>query len=408
MTASASKPLLWFTLVLILILALSAMVALTEYTLRTLHPGKALMFDSDPVTIARFKKNLDRTSYGSKSVHVTTNSFSFRDSENFDPAKADIIIFGDSNIASLSLEFKDTIGEQLEEALGNHYVAANLGVPGYGPDQSLRKYLAIADQSKAKAIVFHIFADNDLGDLFRNNIYYMSDSGILERRSPLDNDPLFQVNQLLLTRGINKLMVTAGLPFTLLDVVSDTDYYSPYHQGLNVPILSDDDNAIEDWARISITEFEQYKKGRYTSWTADHYDYGIAGFPAGDMATAARELLAGIIRQALSAFPGPSECMLVLIEPSENDISEQGASVTHNSLVEHFPEYNPRTLTDISTQAAEAAGASYINLFDAFSRDPGRYYFSHEEKPGDNHWNARGIAMATQLVAEHFSRHRCL
>ncbi len=180
---TASRPLLWIIMVLIIMIILTAVVALAEFTLRTLYPGKMLMFDSDPVAIARFKKNLDRTSYGSNNVRVQTNSFAFRDDDDFNPAEADILIFGDSNIASLSLGFEDTIGEQLEDALGNRFVAANMGVPGFGPDQSLRKYLAIAGQSKAKAVVFHIFADNDLGDLFRNNIFYLSETGLQDRRN---------------------------------------------------------------------------------------------------------------------------------------------------------------------------------------------------------------------------------
>ncbi len=132
------------------------------------------------------------------------------------------------------------------------------------------------------------------------------------------------MNKLVLMRGANITIINAGLPFTLLDLVSGDDYYSPYHQGLAVPILSDDENELEAWTEISIREFEQYKNGRYTSWPADHYDYGIARSPAGEMAITARDLLAGIIGQALAAFPGRRECMLVLIQPAENDISAVG------------------------------------------------------------------------------------
>lgn len=398
----------WLVLLLILLALVATVTIVAEYALRYLYPNKVSMFQSDSVAISLFKKNLVRTGYGKNSINIRTNAYGIRDDGETNPIDADVLVFGDSNIAAMFLPFEETLGPRLEEQFDPGIVVANMGVPGDGPDQSLQRYLQIAGETSAKALVFHVFADNDFGDMFRNNIYREQPDGEWRKRDKLDRDPVFPVNRSLLLRGLNKLLYVIHSPFTLYDLIAEPTYYSPLHYGLLPPRQSDKEDSIETWRAISRQEFEIYKVDGYTSWGADHYDYALAASPNGEMATTARELLTHVLSQARSAFHGKQECFVILIQPSEHDLWEDGPSVANSVLRARYQDYYPKALSDLATRAADDASVSYINLYELFSGSPGEYYFTEEEKPGDNHWNAAGIASAATLLAAHFRKHECL
>src|SRR5439155_6628510 len=55
----------------------------------------------------------------------------------------------------------------------------NAGVDGFGPDQSLLRFEQEVDVYQPDIVVFHIFADNDFGDIIRNRLFDVDPSGAL-------------------------------------------------------------------------------------------------------------------------------------------------------------------------------------------------------------------------------------
>ena len=393
------QSLLWLLLGLFVCASLGALLVTTEYSLRLLFPEKLPIYRPDTQAVASFIPNLnrDRPVRDHVVIKLETNNIGVRDDENKDINKADVWVFGDSNIAALFLPFHDTFGEVLEQLYGNRVTAINFGVPGYGPDQSLRRFLDANQKSVAKAVVFHIFADNDYGDLFRNNIYRLTDDKVVVRAN-ISSDPVFQLEKFLLLRPLQRLGINSWIH-------APEGYYDPLHRGKGLPSGGDDD--LDSWVEISTQEYRNYKAGMWTSWNGDHYDYGLAAHPKGEMAQSAGKLMSYILRTAINAYKGRKECFVVLIQPSEVDVGGDSV-ISRDSLASHYPDYFPRALVDLSIAAAKENDIPYIDLFKSYSDDPAHFYFRQEEAGADNHWNANGMLKAAELVRAHLETHGCI
>jgi hypothetical protein len=100
-----------------------------------------------------------------------------------------VLVFGDSNIEALFAKKEEIFPTQLAAALGSFQVA-NFGVRGYGPDQSVLRLEGLLrnhqqELGKVRAVVLQVFADNDLGDLLRNDLPEFSPrSGTSSRIQP--------------------------------------------------------------------------------------------------------------------------------------------------------------------------------------------------------------------------------
>lgn len=390
----------WLFFWLFLCVSFFVLLAAAEYTLRVMLPLKLPMYGPDTHSIANFISNLDRNRPIGNSdavVNLKTNDIGVRDEKNIGFEQADIWVFGDSNIAALFLPFQDTIGETLERLYGDTITTMNFGVPGYGPDQSLGRFLDANNQATAKAVVFHIFADNDYGDLFRNNIYRFSDENVLVREN-IERDPIFKLERFLLFKGLQRIGITPW-------VRTPEGYYHPLHRGKELPSNSKDE--LDSWVNISTEEYANYKTGMWTSWNGDHYDFGIAAHPKGEMAKSARKLISYILRTASNAYKGKKDCFVVLVQPSEIDIGGD-SFVSRDTLENHYPDYDPQALVEIAIAAAEENDLPYIDLFQLYSADPKHYYFRQEEAGADNHWNAIGVSEAASLIHAHLEMHGCM
>lgn len=389
----------WLFLWLFLGLTICALLAAAEYSLRLAFPEKRTIYMPNPQTVASFLPNLDRNRaiWGNTVVNLLTNDYGIRDDSNTGPDEADIWIFGDSNIAALFMPFEDTLGEQLERLYDHNIQAVNFGVPGYGPDQSLRRFLSESRQATPKAVIFHIFADNDLGDLFRNNIFRFDGDNIIVRQD-LERDPIFQTERYFLLKGLQRFGISPHFN-------TPKGYYPQSHRGKELP--SNNPGELESWVKTSADEYENYLAGMWTSWNGDHYDYEIAAHPNGEMARNAARLLTYVLDRAKQAYTGRSECFVILIQPSEFDIG--GDSPINREIFKAlYPDYSPATLAGIAIDASETAGLPYIDLREAYSDTPAEYYFRQAVAGPDNHWNANGIAKAASYIKSYLDAHDCV
>ena len=73
----------------------------------------------------------------------------------------------------LSFEISEYATKLLEQEIseGMKFRLLGVGVSGFGPDQSYQAVKKLTKLKKYDHVVFHFFADNDLGDLLRNRTF---------------------------------------------------------------------------------------------------------------------------------------------------------------------------------------------------------------------------------------------
>ncbi len=371
---------------------------------------------------ARFLPHLDLERKG---IQLRTNAFGIRDEQDVFGDTPTVLVFGDSNVAGLFLKFEDTFTEQLERqfaARGLKVEALNFGVPAYGPDQSVALFLEVMTQAEAgeidlgrpQAVVLHVFADNDHGDLYKNNILRPTPDGS-HALHPFRPDPSLDWPTLWYTRypSLAALVRIAGMisgvpPSRMLFALAPDDFYHLRFE--NDCKAGRPDSCDEVGVRAFITEGleygrrirEAYDQGRYTTWLDDYYDFDLAlNAPLGreEQTTA---MLADLFALFKAAAERHGLLPLVLVQPSEFDVAETNA-VTPRILKEyareHGLDYAPDNLVRIAVEAAARAGIQCLDLFDLYDGSTGNY-FTLEEMGFDNHWNPAGVERAASFLAD--------
>ena len=404
-------------LVLVTVLGSVLVVAGFEAVLRlvTKEPKGPVKYQAHPTALATLKPDLRKKHRAWGEMHYyRTNEAGVRDD---DPLcrQADILLFGDSNIFARFLPFSETPGEQLEGLFDNSICSVNFGVPGYGPDQSLLRMLYEVDHLELtpKVIVLHVFADNDYGDLFRNYLFTVDDSNKLQATQRDRTDFKLRMierlqAQYLLARRFRDLAINTGL------YRMPADEYIPERDEVPKQPFRDEAEALRYIAtmeKITRTEFENYRQGKYTTWLGDVYDFNIALNPELEAARQAGRLLAGIFRAASAKSKALGACFVVLIQPAEFDVAETGI-LSHADLARYSEvnnrDYRPENLTDIASTAAESSGVDYINLFDVYKTSAVPAYLPFAVDKGDNHWNAAGVRMAAEALQDYILEKGCL
>jgi len=114
--------------------------------------------------------------------------------------------------------------------------AINAGVSGFGPDQNLIRFTEEADIYRPGLLVFHVFADNDFGDIIRNRLFSLDADGSLMRTNMKLSPPHLQVISGLLTvKAIRKIIRL---------------------------LAESDDEYIDQLRKLCDTEYSAYKKRR--------------------------------------------------------------------------------------------------------------------------------------------------
>lgn len=365
------------------------------------------------------KPSLDIQRGENKSLRLRTNALGARSDVDAYQGHETILVFGDSNVAAIFLNEEQTLTAQLEVALkkkGRVVTAVNFGVPGYGPDQSLLRFGEVVDRplGNIKAAVLHVFADNDFGDLYRNNIVRKARSG-WELTRPSKDPTLSPFQQFMERRklyGILDVWDKYNL-YRLLPRYSR--YYQPpsdwIPEGTAPTQLTDDQKTRVIEAGLAKVEKEKqgYRSGGYTSWRADSYDFDLALGADPALRDQTVEMLSYVISQFSQTARSRDMCPIVLIEPSKIDI--QGWAVSAEDLQrfskQHNFHYSRRNLVEIAKEAASRAETKFVDLFDLYSATDGNY-FTYDEAHYDDHWSPVGIRRAAEALASELDTSGCL
>lgn len=223
-----------------IIIAISlALLVVSEIMLRIVFPDKitdsnkpkplnvqSLAYEFNEDYLISLKPNVKKILFrpeqdGGDIIQWNTNNSFFRGGNLKNNPKMRIIVYGDSNIMARFSNNENTYVCKLEKYLNRNGLTdievVNAGIVGFGPDQSLIRFNKEADIYKSDLVIFHIFADNDFGDIVRNRLFELDVNDNLREtdyRKTVDEKITVNKNQkqsdfissLLIMRAANKLV----------------------------------------------------------------------------------------------------------------------------------------------------------------------------------------------------------
>jgi lysophospholipase L1-like esterase len=391
--------------VIVTVISLTLLLA-GEFLLRTIYPDEVLpassydrtMYQFDPEILVALKPNMESSFKRSKEnggdvIQWSTNSLGFRGGELRPDPDVRVVVYGDSNIQASFSALQDTFPYRLEKELraltGRDIEVINGGVVGMGPDQSLLRLERDVVELEPDVVVFHVFADNDFGDLIRNRLFDLDPSGNLvltEHERTVDghlipaNDKSF-LSALLIVRAAGRLRNTIW--------PGDGEY--------GVGRINTGEKMLEYLLEESARQYAVYESsgpGQYSHF-ADLYDADVAVRPRSESATAKIRLMDAVLRKASETVRSAGAKFFVVIQPSQIDLTKN-SMLSYEDLGKH-PDYRPDNLSRAVENILARRRIDGISLFHAFSaRSTEDLYF----KGDDDHWNDAGQSLAARLTAE--------
>ena len=375
-----------------------------EGGLRVLYPEKAalweaeyqeelqryntLAFEFDARALVSLRPNVQKSftrtdGHGPREIPWKTNALGFRGLpiRRSTEYGARIIVYGDSNVQArfsiLDETFPVRLGTYLQTHLEEPVDVINAGLVGAGPDQSYLRFLSnIQAGLRPDVAVFHIYADNDFGDIVRNRLVELDGSGNLvrtghrltldERLQPPENR---WIDRLYLPNALQKLLRVA----------------------LEKP-------KIEQLFDASNAEFDVYARGlpRRFSHFLDHYDIDLATEPGMPSARVKTALMEALLRKIRSTAMASDIYLVVVVQPSTRDLTKKRSPNFED--FEAYPGYSRGRLSSLVEQICSRLGIPVVNLYTRFRVQAERLYLD-----GNDHWNEKGQDVAAQLTAEHLA-----
>jgi len=389
---SILKKILFLGIVL-LILAVGA-VLLDGLARLIRPPGESdIAFSSDPDYLIELKPNRQKSfqkspENGSGTINWQTNSLGLRGPEPDPTASKRILVLGDSNVQARFSELADSYCHRIEtllnEGADEKVTVLNGGIIGNGPDQSYLRLVSRFETFKPTHVIFHVFADNDLGDLTRNGLYHRTESGELEKVQQT-SDPAWVENYTNPIRRWWSTSIYTRLRYRLLALRPPKPSVQP-------------DIPIEDRLKLCIDQYHDYLDRKPAkSPFYDFYDYDVALDPTGESARAKLDLVSGIFGKLATFCSANQLPVVVVVQPSSRDLSTN-LQPNYLELAEYSAEYTQRGLSDQIAEQSKMAGIATLNLFDSLAGqpDPNALFFAGI----NDHWNNEGQRVASKTTAE--------
>lgn len=401
-----------------------ALLAALEIALRIAYPGDvaiagslgpiAYVFNPDygvSLKPDQHKFFARKPENGGYIVQWRTNSAAFRGEPLHPDPSYRVLVYGDSNIqarfSGQQRSFTGQLASILEKQLAGEGIAEteviNAGLVGAGPDQSLIRFTLQSDQLKPDLVIFHIFADNDLGDIIRNRLFELDDNGALQRSSHAvePDDDLLQADRHRLRDFVSRLLVVKKTKALLQHWTGWPKHKHEQQAAANKQRSLAERRQYEvdfllERARQEFAVYEA-RAARKFSHFSDHYDYDSALFPDQPSSREKLRLMEAILARAYQHARDRGIQFLVLIQPSVIDLTLDNALVNREFLSQ-YPDYRPETLSSSIEQVCKRNGIPVLNLMENFrDHEPATLYFT----AGDDHWSDHGQELAAQLTARY-------
>ena len=391
----------------VLVIATLALVGAAEVALRLISPETRpeiilapthVAYRFNPDFVIDLEPGVTKTfvrlpGNGGQTIEWRTNAQSFPGAPLQRDPELRVMVYGDSNILGRFSRLENTFPYRLERNLenitGRKIETINAGVLGFGPDQSYIKMMKEFDEFRPDIVVFHIFADNDFGDIVRDRIFELDGDGNLSRNpAPLELTYLEQkqLGKLFWQKYISSFHLTLAA----------------HHLGLWLrPPVSVQTDLIGVLGTTTEMEFEVYRnRGPRTYGNfSDHYDLDVATRPESESAREKKKLMGAVLKSVQTFLKTKNVELVILIQPSTRDLTEN-LTINHTHLSE-FPSYSRKNLSSAVEDICVRLGLRYINFYDVFfDNRPETLYFRQE----DWHWNDAGQALAARVTADYIHR----
>jgi hypothetical protein len=312
------------------------------------------------------------------------------------PGAKRVVVYGDSNIAALFTAYANTYPARLAARLGPGFEVRNAGLYGAGPDQSLIRMEDEWDRDRPDLAIFHVFLDNDFGDLLRDRLVAVGPDGRLVRTGRKEIDPAFGTLHRLGARFLTVRYLQQALGAlrkgTGGELTADSTPVVVEEAAGTIPA----DRYLALHLERAEHEVEAYKHGPPISWFYDHYEYDLALRPESEGARLKRELMRAVLAEAQRFVRERGGRILFLIEPAASDMT-QDLPIGPKELAAASPEYRPRASEEFVTGALKELGADTVSLWDPFERAGASGLFI----VGDGHWNPAGMDLAADETARY-------
>ena len=385
----------------VIMLAISVgLLGLLEVGLRVYMGPPGYQFDPEliasltPDVSKVFLRSVDG---GPRFVRWETNPDGFRGPALKHAPAVRVIVYGDSNVQARFSAQEETFTGQVQrlvqESTEGEVEVINAGIVGYGPDQNLIRLETDADRYDPSIIVFHIFTENDFGDIVRNRLFELDPNGALVRTEhPVTPDARMPASWWSRPPGellSNSMISIFANGFTRGRARSNDPHPALEHYP---------DRFREKTLQHHDREFAVYRAGesRRYSMFSDHYEGDIAFAPHLDSAQTKRRLLAAVLERASRVAKEREIAFLVVIQPTSRDLTTNLPN--HYQALDGMTGYDRRRLDTWVAVICEEAGIDFINLFDTYEAT-GKPNDMYLPTP-DPHWNEAGQLVAAEVVAE--------
>jgi len=363
-------------------------------------PEGELAYEFNKDYLISLKPNIKKTfvrnaQNGGDIIHWQSNTDSFRGANLLVNPKTRIIVYGDSNIQARFSKDENTYAVKLEKYLtktgATDIEVVNAGIIGFGPDQSLIRFKKEADRYKPNLVIFHIFADNDFGDILRNRLFYLdANHSLIEiNHSRKADDPLVDKKPRKFTSSLLIVKATKSIPRRIRSFLG-------YEKEDRV-------NLLQEFVEGEFSVYKGGQPGKYSHFV-DHYDLDLALDPDKESSKTKKELMEAILKTANNVARSKDIKFLVVIQPSVIDLTKGNALLDYEYLEKH-PKYRRTNLSDAVENICIANNINYINYYEAFMRnDPENLFF----RGYDDHWNDQGQDIAARETASYITNRAML
>jgi len=368
-------------------------VLILEFSLRFFFPNKILqniyLISESIIPVSHFnyelneKINFDINGFRAN-IHKCKNKYSNK-----------ILLVGDSNVEAKFLKDSDSPGTILTNILNFEskkcYKVDVFGLAGFGPDQSFFKIKEIMKQKKYNFVILHVFADNDIGDLLRNN-YPISKNNIIDDGFCY-RKPMF-IEKLLIFKSLRNLFFQISGELIIFKNI--------IHNKGNNSICEKRSWINKKKIKLSEEEFEFeiakldrniFLSGKKNILEADRYDIEIACEYKDKFTEWQQNRLGQIFNEFINHSMINEYIPLILIQPSKND----AISINVSNMKKFCSSYKNSNITNFILESTNLENKKYffINLFDDYLNCKKCY------RDIDGHWSDYGVKVAMQKIKQH-------
>jgi len=377
--------------------ALALALVLLELWLRTYLPIGAVVQELDPVLLARpipgaHSALLMDAIHGGRCVPLRIDSRGFR-GPPIAASKQDlrVLVYGDSLVMAENVREEDSfvtrLAEELSRALGRSVEGVNAGVSGYGPDQACLRLEQEIDELDADLVVLVLCTTNDLGDLVRNKLFGLDESGKLVRNTVAFDPKLVAEFERKTREAARPAIVRAWFAIRHSLATRSQDPTSGHALNPFIPLYLQ--SARDEWV-----ETVRERSLRVRNLFQDVYDADVAIEPEAESSRYKISLMAAVLSRWREQCERRGLPLLAVVVPSAVDLDPE-FQVRVDPLL--YPAYDPRRLCETFDRLLAQASIPTVDLYDAFAASgPGGLF----EGFLDFHWNVEGQALAARNAAK--------